>query len=430
MRMIGDLPVSTLRHFGMAVLAMLALFPAGSALAGELLRGRSVPVNGRPVLEIRLSEVPAGNNLRAVVVTAGPTAGTTSLLTAVGTPDQWLDSTVLPSNFQYLVESGTVFSVGGGCTRGSTTDFPFINNSKPNVLRFNGGTATIIPMLTFDSSNFDSAECRAAPDGSRTTFVFSNRSTNRAIVVVDEGGPNDLNLPFVTFSSVLPPFLGGLRPQMSLVANRPHSVAFLWMETNGQTRWREFDTEAVNVDFNCLVDTQSPPPAGFTIPRGARTIGPFVVSDFDGNGQIEYGIVEKTSPAACVAGPVLTNAGPVAGTGFNFTEPAGTVTANLGLSVAIFGRAATWDGSGTPPTVDPGPHPGIAGPFAACGYYNEEGFEGTVSASAEQTDLMNFKQRLLARFENPPAGLRIMLSSFESEGRVSGFNCDERGLRQ
>jgi hypothetical protein len=72
--------------------AGLSLFPAVAALGDEILATKIVQVNGRPVQEIRLGEVPGSNNLRAVVVTNGPSAGTTSLLTAVGTPEQWLDS--------------------------------------------------------------------------------------------------------------------------------------------------------------------------------------------------------------------------------------------------------------------------------------------------------------------------------------------------
>jgi hypothetical protein len=407
--------------------AGISLFPAAAALGDEILATKIVQVNGRPVQEVRLGEVPGSNNLRVVVVTNGPTAGTTSLLTAVGTPEQWLDAATLAPTFTATIPSGTVFSLGGGCRRGNQVDFPFINNNRPNVLRFTGGTPTIIPALTFDTTNFDSAECRAAPDGSRTTYLFSNRTANRVFVVVDQGGANDLNVPFVNFSSVKTPFLGGLRPQMSLVANAPRSAVFMWMETNGQTRWREYNTETVNVDFNCLVGTQTPPPAAFTIPRGSRTAGRLVVGDFDGDGQFETAVIDKT-PAACAAGPAFTTAGPVAGTGFVWTEPAATVTRNLGITSIIYGRETTWGGSGTP-TVAAGPHPNVAGTFAACGYENTERVDGTVSVGVAQTTGLSFAQRLRERFPNAP-GIEIMASSYESLGSATGFVCDERGLRQ
>lgn len=407
---------------------LAALLPGAVAHADQLLASKQVPINGRPIQELRLGDVPSGGTLRLVAVTNGPTAGTTTLVTAAGTRQQWLDPAVPAPTFTETIASGTVFSVGGGCTRGNRTDFPFINNNRPNVLRFTGNTSTVIPALTFDTGNFDSAECRAAPDGSRTTFIFSNRSTNRIVVVVDGGGANDLNLPFVTFSSVKTPFTGGLRPQISLVANRPRAVSLLWMETSGQSRFRIFDTEAVNVDANCLAGTQNPAPTGFTIPRGARAAGRFVVGDFDGNGQFEYGIVD-TTPAACTAGPVLTTAGPVAGTGFSWTEPGGAVTTNRGITSIIYGRETLWDVP-NPPAVNAGPHPNVAGPFAACSFENTEGVNGVVSVGVAQVGLADFRQRLLAAFDNPPPAVRIFASEFEAQGSVTSWVCDERGLRQ
>ena len=57
-------------------------------------------------------------------------------------------------------------------------------------------------------------------------------------------------------------------------------------------------------------------------------------------------------------------------------------------------------------------------------------FARAVSVAIAQTNLASFSQRLRATFANVPASVRIFESSVESRGSVTGFVCDERGLRQ
>src|SRR5205085_9765843 len=128
--------------------------------------------------------------------------------------------------------------------------------------------------------------------GARTFFTFSNRSLGRLPILVDDGDAIDVNGSLVTFSSVKTPFAGGLRPQISALAGKPFSFSMLFMETSGQSRWREYDTYNLNVDFNCLAGTQTPPPSGFVIPRGARVVGNFVLGDFEKDGAFEFGKID------------------------------------------------------------------------------------------------------------------------------------------
>ena len=152
--------------------ALAALGVAASVQADETLSSRTVSPNGRPVQEIRFGAEPGGNQLRMVVVTNGPTAGTTTLLTAVGAPNLWYDPGQQPPPFTELIASGTVFSVGGGCKRGGQLDFPFINGNRPYMLRFQGGQSNIFLLpITNTNENYDSADCAVAPFASVTVSV-------------------------------------------------------------------------------------------------------------------------------------------------------------------------------------------------------------------------------------------------------------------
>src|SRR5205085_3373501 len=101
-------------HHGAMRLALLATLALPCAAhADELLLTRTMNPNGRPIQEIRLGEEPNSSNLRAVIVTNGPIAGTTTLLTAVGPPSAWTDPAVPPPTFTSVIPSGSIFSVGG-----------------------------------------------------------------------------------------------------------------------------------------------------------------------------------------------------------------------------------------------------------------------------------------------------------------------------
>lgn len=360
-------PLSPMLRFALAIAS--ATLPL-AAFADQVLATRDLQPNGRQVQEIRFGEEPGSRNLRVLVLTNGPTAGTTTVLTAVASTAAWTDPSVPPPTFTTIIPSAAAFSIGGGCRRGNQVDFPYIENFRPKILRFTNGVLSTVNVLPFDSDQYDSAECAASLDGSRTFFIYSNRNVNRLAIMVDRGGATDLNVPLVAFSSVKPPTLGGLRPAISTVPDKPFSIALMFMETNGQTRWREYDTDLLNVDRTCLVGTQAPPPSGFSIPRGARIVNNFVFGDFDGNGQFEFAALDNTR-GTCAAAPAYTAAGPVAGVGYTWSEPAATILSS-GRRVMFISTQALSVAPTFAPVVAPGPNPGNGGPNAACGATSTE----------------------------------------------------------
>ena len=90
---------------------------------------------------------------------------------------------------------------------------------------------------------------------------------------VDTGGANDLVAPQVSLGGAKTPFVGGLRPAISPAPGTARKVNLLFMQPSGQTRWWQYDPDAINVDFNCVAGAQMPAPSGFTIPRGAKVAG-------------------------------------------------------------------------------------------------------------------------------------------------------------
>ena len=412
------------RYVLSALGALAALGVAASAQADETLSSRTVSPNGRPVQEIRFGAEPGSNQLRMVVVTNGPTAGTTTLLTAVGPPNLWYDPAQQPPPFTALIASGTVFSVGGGCRRGGQLDFPFINGNRPQMLRIQGGQPTIFPLPITNNENYDSADCAVAPDAVRTWFIYSNRTVNRLSVFEDFGQPNNLVTPLVNFSSVKTPFLGGLRPQISAVPGENARMTLMFMESDGETRYKLFGTEPINVDNDCLVGAQVPPPSAFTIPRGARLAANDVIGDFDNNGQFEYARIDRT-PAACATLPAYTPAGPVAGTGFNWTEPAGVVSPERRYINFLYSQLLSRVG-GAAPTSGPGPHAGNAGTFDACGMKGPEPFDVLFSATVESVNLIRLVRTLQTPQPPPPPGTPdIFRSGMESRDEISAWLCRE-----
>ncbi len=410
--------------------ALVALGVSSLACADQVLSSRSLSPNGRPVQEIRFGEEPGGNNLRVVIVTNGPTAGTTTLLTGVGAPHLWYDPSQQAPTFTDVIASGTVFSLGGGCRRGNQLDFPFINGNRPQIMRVQNGQATVFPLPITDNLLYDSAECAVSPDFLETWFIYSNRNTNRLSVFVDDGGPNDLVVPITNFPSVKTPFQGGIRPQISPYPGEPRVMSLLFMETDGETRWKKFSTNPFNVDFDCLTGAQVPPPTGFTIPRGARVAGNSVIGDFNDDGQLEFAFIDTTTPGACATSPVYTPAGPVAGTGYNWTEPGAAVSAERRFIAFVYGQLLSRQ-AGSQPTFAPGPGPGSGGPFDACGLFTVEQDDVLITAVAEALNNFRFSQYWKFPPPPPPPGRdEVFRSSMENPGVALTLLCSELGLSQ
>ena len=381
----------------------LLCFSGMVAAQVTVLKSRLLTPNGRPVQEIRLANEPGGNPalVRAMVVTNGPTSGTTTLLTAVANGNVWFDPSAATPTFTSVVASGTVFSVGGGCLRGNQLDFPFIDGNRPKIARFVGGGVSIVP-VGVGSELFDSAECAVSGDGTRTFFIFTNRTLQRLFFFNDAGGANDLLNPRVTFSSVKTPFVGGLRPSISVVPGTADTVAMLFMATNGQSRWMQYNGGTQNVEFECLAGVQSPPPAGFTIPRGSRVANRQAIGDFNGDGVFEVVTIQPVNPppASCEKLPPATPVGPVAGAGFNWSEPGMALNPLTGQLTFLAGFQTLIDSLGALTTV-PGPYAGGAGSFATCSAYNTER-EQTHLTYATDVNLTQIRAVYAASGRPPP----------------------------
>jgi hypothetical protein len=320
--------IHTACTYGLLASALAAIaLPAQAQLT--VLAERTVNPNGRTVQEIRIGADPSGTTqLRTVVITNGPTAGTTSLLTSVTEVNALLAGTGPAPTWTTVIAAGTAFSLGGGCRRGNQLDFPFIDANRPKLLRFVGSAAgTVIDVPVTDNNLYDSADCVATSDQTTTYFIYSNRSLSRLPLFRDTGIPTDLVNSWVTFSSVKTPFVGGLRPAIAtlpesqwLPGSGPHVLALMFMRTDGQTRWHQYDASQLNINFNCLAGTQSPPPSAFTIPRGSAVIGHQAAGDFDGDGIAEIVTFNKGTPPNCIDPPVSTPFGNIAGSAFNWIE--------------------------------------------------------------------------------------------------------------
>lgn len=383
-----------------ACIALLFLLIATDLMAQiTVVQSRNLSVNGRPIQEIRQAREPGSRILmRAVVVTNGPTAGTTSLLTAVADANAWPDPNAAAPVFTPVIASGTVFSIGGGCPRGNQLDFPFIDGNRPRILRIVNGTPTVITPAIPGSDFFDSADCTVSGDGTRTFFIFTNRSFQRLCFFVDAGGANDLTGPQVSFSATRTPFEGGLRPSISMVPGTAQKVALLFMQTNGQSRWLQYDAGVINVDFNCLAGVQSPAPTGFTIPRGAKVANREAVGDFNNDGRFEIVRIVPTPPATCAAVPTnrVTNAtdiGPVAGTAYNWSEPGIVFDPFTGRLSFVAGSWASVlpDGS---TYITPGPQPAVGGSYSGCAVDGTESYgEVLTMNAAQQQQFLDISQK-------------------------------------
>jgi hypothetical protein len=409
--------MATLDRFArpFAITITFALLTCSLTASAQVIRQRVLDVNGRTVQEIRLGNEPGSPRLvRMVVVTNGPTAGTTSLLTAVADVNDWMDPTAPAPTFTSVIPSGTVFSVGGGCTRGGHIDFPFINANEPRVLLFSGGAPTILP-VSVAGSLWDSADCAVANDDSRTYFLFTNRVQQNGFFYVDTGGANDLVAPQVSLGGAKTPFAGGLRPSLSPAPDTARKVNLLFMQPNGQSRWWQYDPDAINVDFNCVAGAQAPPPTTFTIPRGARVAGRSAIADFDGDGAFEVVQMAPATPPNCTSVPTPTNAGPVAGSNFNWSEPGVALDPETGQLNFLAGTYTSLLANNQI-TSRPGAGGAGGGSYAACPVSSSENINQMLIAKpAPSAFQLQIEQRQINDANERAASRVILKGGFESD---------------
>lgn len=429
--------VNRLVRATLAVASLLLLCASWSAAAQIVtVRERSVTPNGRPVQEIRFGNEPGGGRtqMRVLVVTNGPTAGTTSLLTAVADANVWVDVGAPAPAFTPIIASGTVFSVGGGCTRGAQTDYPFINAFRPQILRFVGGSFSVITPFTGNTNPYDSAECVVSGDGTETYFAYTNRQQSRIDFYRDRGGPNDLDQAFVAFGSIKTPFAGGLRPAlssisgglpaaMSSISGTNHTMEFLVMSSNGQTRWRQYNFDLATLFFDCQVGVQTPAPIAFRIPRGSEVAGLTSIGDFNDDGVVEVVTVNPSGRDGCVVAPPATPAGPVFGSVFNWVEIAAAYNPITQIIAFFYTRMTVKPRVGPPNTVA-GPH-ASGGPHAACAAFNTEVVNAYISAAVGTANTIKMAHTNdTTSYPPAPGQQHIFRSSFDIDTDFITVLCD------
>lgn len=350
---------------------------------------RQVPGNGRNLFEIRLGNTPAappgidnGTGLVVGAITTGPTSGTTSLIAGVLDVNKLFDPVQTLPALTTVVASGSIFSLGGGCARGTQTDFPYINANRPAIMHYNGTTfGVVVPTLTgiAPTNQYDSAECVVIPGANRTVYAFTNRTLGRVEIWKDDaGGFQPLQTTQIT--GVATPFGGGLRLAMSYDIAAGELVT-MYQETGGRTVTRAVNVTSGAPGTACEV-ANSAPPTGFTRPREASIFisGQGVrieIGDFDNNGSTEIvrlgpGCTRQTFPAGSSAG----------GNGYNWNSYGVAVDDSLDKANVLWGDYFYLDdNTNYVPQAAGGPFPGRGGPFSACAVRTRDGANDVITVT-------------------------------------------------
>lgn len=336
------------------------------------------------LLEFRVG--PGGDNqsLYGVGLVRGPT-NTTALYglslrrQAAQTAPGQLDINALPVA---LVQNVQVFSLGGGCKRGTTTVFPYIQNSannfRPFVVLANNGTASTAALAVAGNDQVHAIDCASDPNGQDIYFLVANATQARGELWRTAGSAAP-QLVSAAFTSLQSPFFGGVRPTLawqSPGSNGPSqgTLSVLYQRSNGQIQAAMVDPTTFTTSLNCTLFTQMPAPTSFTVVREFRFAGVrgtvdlvnrvAIAGDYDRNGSAELFTTPITSCA-----PSSTSLGSAAGgNGSNWTgfagiahPEAGWVYLGNGSSLVRVSPNAGQTQILTTPGVGPG------GPFDAVG---------------------------------------------------------------
>lgn len=185
--------------------------------------------NGRAVLEIRMGTSPANRHtLFTAVITAGPTSGSTSVMLQQGLIQQIFDPSSAAPGWTVVRSSINAFSLGGGCGRSNLIDFPYINGTRPEILRITGTAQQVITLGITNTDQYDSIDCRVSPNG-QVLYLLGNRTRQRLELRKEQGGL--LQLVRDDFGTVRSTFMGGMRP--SLFYRPVRAVAGVGEAANG-----------------------------------------------------------------------------------------------------------------------------------------------------------------------------------------------------
>lgn len=368
-------------RFPAALAALLLLCCAPPMHAQGYQASRIAAVNGRQVFEVRMGIVPGNQTLRTLVITAGPVAGSTSLL-AAATPAADLMNPTVPMPFSVVVNSGGLYSLAGGCPRAGELNFPYIDGTQFRIVRYTGTTQTIVTPPAV-AGQFESVNCTTSANGQAVFYILANRTTAR-IEVWREGAGNSFTRVHAGSVAIRLPFSGGLRPQVSKMARRPvpttngmpeasgasgdgFETAYILTahhKVGGEMYVEVVDVASGSVVGSCYVSTQPPgrpPPAEAWLTSTGQLIG-----DFDGDGFAEF--VEVVAEPGVIGVPsclgAVVNIGSSAGgNGYGWT---GYAVAGTDTNVIMFNGTGEWEiafGGGT--SHGTSPYAGRGGPFHA-----------------------------------------------------------------
>lgn len=355
--------------------ATLLLGLAAFADAAALTRVTSP--NGRKVLEIRTGTQPNTGLLRTLVVTAGPIAQTTSLMVNTAFVSDIFGPNPPPMTWTVLVSSGTLFSLGGGCSRGNQVDFPYINNNKLAIARFVGTTSTIITATINSAANYESVNCVVSPDGQSTMYVLVN-STARRTEIWKQNINNVFTLQRQFNLEARLPFNGAIRPTIgrmlrsTLPGKIDHpskAVPSLFFEDN---RYLVVDQIASSTIRSQIWDDQAGVltlvlglagnPSSLP-PQDPFQAGECWLLDRDGNGVVDMSAIgnnhcyKPTNPTSSLGSAGGQNT-------YSYTGTAAVHSARRKLT-RVFNSARNRI-SLTTVTSTASPHAGTDGPFSAC----------------------------------------------------------------
>lgn len=362
---------------GVLALLVAAFQPPASAQGYQA--SRVAAVNGRQVFEIRMGIVPRTQTLRTLVITAGPVAGSTSLLANSTLAGSVMNPAVtLP--FSVVVNSGSLYSLGGGCARAGELNFPYIDGTQFRIVRYTGTTQTIVTPPAV-AGQFEGVNCTTSANGQAVYYTLANRTTGR-IEIWRELAGNAFVRIHTGAAAIRLPFNGGLRPQVSRMFRRPapsvesgqaalggtpataYEMDFILSMYQTSTGTSQADVVSVldgSVHGECQVATRT---AG--APPFEAFLGPdYVVGDFNGDGVGEVRSLGPTVDGLCEVNSRNVTIGSAAGgNGFAWTG-----YAVAGDTVSKQYRVITGPTFLTlvPASVTPAPSPytGRGGPFHA-----------------------------------------------------------------
>lgn len=202
--------------FALLCATLLCTLPAFAQLPG--LQPVLTP-NGSAVFEARFGTQPANRGLIFLaVITAGPVSGSTSVLLMQSPVAALFTPGNPPPGWTTVRSSISAYSLGGGCGRNNQIDFPYINGTRPEILRITGTTQQVVTLGITNTDQYDSIDCVVQGNG-QVLYMLTNRTRQRLELRREQGGL--LQLVRDDFGTVRTPFQGGIRPAIALSRFRP-----------------------------------------------------------------------------------------------------------------------------------------------------------------------------------------------------------------